>query len=528
MLPVLAEAGCRVTGVDLSEGMIRRAPGPPAVEPCGGRTSPPSRSPDGSSDGWFSWYSTIHVPDDRLGRVLTEGHRVLRPETATRSWRSRSARARATSGRGDRRLGHDVELVRHDRTPDAVAAELRAAGFTEVALLVREARRRRMHRPGRARRPFRGVARRDSGSGRRHPSTRWAARAAGRGSPTAQRAGWASRPARRSLGSCNAESPWRCGCEHPARAVERDPAGRLLAHRHRGRRGPHPARGRPPGGRPRRPRRRRVRVVVSDDGLLLTNAHVVARAGTGARTSATGRRATSTWSAPTRCRTSPWCAPAAATPPPAVLGDAAGLAVGQLVVAVGNPLGLAGSVTAGVVSGLGRSLPTRDGRTARVVEDVIQTDAALNPGNSGGALADSASRVVGINTAVAGWGLGLAVPINDTTRRIVASLVADGRVRRAYLGLVSTPAPLPAALAERTGRRRGAAHRRRGPRLAGLPRRAQAGRPGARGRAPAGRRGAEPAAAAVRRRDRPGAADDRPPAGRHGRRRHLPTELTGG
>jgi S1-C subfamily serine protease len=118
-------------------------------------------------------------------------------------------------------------------------------------------------------------------------------------------------------------------------------------------------------------------------------------------------------------------------------------------------LGLAGSVTAGVVSGLGRSLPTRDGRTARVVEDVIQTDAALNPGNSGGALADSSSRVVGINTAVAGWGLGLAVPINDTSRRIIGSLVSHGRVRRAYLGLVSTPGPLPAHLAERTGRRRG-------------------------------------------------------------------------
>lgn len=105
------------------------------------------------------------------------------------------------------------------------------------------------------------------------------------------------------------------------------------------------------------------------------------------------------------------------TPEPAVLGDAGSLKVGQLVVAVGNPLGLAGSVTAGVVSGLGRSLPTRDGRTARVVEDVIQTDAALDPGSSGGALADSSSRVVGINTAVAGWGLGLAVPINDTSRR---------------------------------------------------------------------------------------------------------------
>jgi S1-C subfamily serine protease len=196
-------------------------------------------------------------------------------------------------------------------------------------------------------------------------------------------------------------------------------------------------------------------VVFTGDGLLLTNAHVVARAARGVAVFSDGSEATVdvvgadplSDLAVLRARTG--------TPPPAVLGDAASLRVGQLVVAVGNPLGLTGSVTAGVVSGLGRSLPTRDGRTARVVEDVIQTDAALNPGNSGGALADSSSHVVGINTAVAGWGLGLAVPINDTTRRIIGSLVADGRVRRAYLGLVSTPAPLPAALAERTGRRRG-------------------------------------------------------------------------
>ncbi|MGY1805234.1 S1C family serine protease [Blastococcus sp. SYSU D00922] len=196
-------------------------------------------------------------------------------------------------------------------------------------------------------------------------------------------------------------------------------------------------------------------VVVSDDGLLLTNAHVVGRAtrglavfsdGTESDVDVVGADPLSDL-AVVRARD--------ATPPPAELGDARDLRVGQLVVAVGNPLGLSGSVTAGVVSGLGRSLPTRDGRTARVVEDVIQTDAALNPGNSGGALADSSSRVVGINTAVAGWGLGLAIPVNDTSRRIVGALVADGRVRRAYLGLVSTPAPLPAPLAERTGRRRG-------------------------------------------------------------------------
>jgi S1-C subfamily serine protease len=196
-------------------------------------------------------------------------------------------------------------------------------------------------------------------------------------------------------------------------------------------------------------------VVVTDDGLLLTNAHVVSNAGRGRAVFSDGTEAAVdvigadplSDLAVVRARTG--------TPPAATLGDAGTLRVGQLVVAVGNPLGLAGSVTAGVVSGLGRSLPTREGRTARVVEDVIQTDAALNPGNSGGALADSSSRVVGINTAVAGWGLGLAVPINDTTRRIIGTLVSEGRVRRAYLGLVSTPAPLPGPLAERTGRRMG-------------------------------------------------------------------------
>jgi S1-C subfamily serine protease len=139
------------------------------------------------------------------------------------------------------------------------------------------------------------------------------------------------------------------------------------------------------------------------------------------------------------------------TPEPAVLGEADKLVVGQLVVAVGNPLGLAGSVTAGVVSALGRSLPARD----RVIEDVIQTDAALNPGNSGGALADANARVVGINTAVAGVGLGMAVPVNDTTRRIISALMSDGRVRRTYLGLAMTPGPVPAPWRERLGRTTG-------------------------------------------------------------------------
>ncbi|WP_369141107.1 S1C family serine protease [Modestobacter versicolor] len=196
-------------------------------------------------------------------------------------------------------------------------------------------------------------------------------------------------------------------------------------------------------------------VLVSDDGLLLTNAHVVARATGGRAVFSDGSEAPVEVVGADPLSDLAVVRARGATPPPAVLGDAATLQVGQLVVAVGNPFGLAGSVTAGVVSALGRSLPTRDGRAARVVEDVIQTDAALNPGNSGGALADSRSRVVGINTAVAGWGLGLAVPVNDTTRRIVETLLRDGRVRRAYLGLVSSPVPLPAELAARTGRRRG-------------------------------------------------------------------------
>lgn len=141
-------------------------------------------------------------------------------------------------------------------------------------------------------------------------------------------------------------------------------------------------------------------------------------------------------------------------PEPPELGDADTLLVGSLVVAVGSPLGLEGSVTAGVVSALGRSIPARGRTASRLIEDVIQTDAALNPGNSGGALADSRGRVVGINTAVAGFGLGLAVPINATTRRILDSLRLDGRVRRAYLGLVSVPTPLEARWAARTGSRR--------------------------------------------------------------------------
>jgi serine protease Do len=137
---------------------------------------------------------------------------------------------------------------------------------------------------------------------------------------------------------------------------------------------------------------------------------------------------------------------------PAGLGDADSLRVGQLVVAIGSPMGLAGTVTAGVVSALGRSLPTRSGSAGRLVENVIQTDAALNPGNSGGALADGLGRVVGINTAVAGIGLGLAVPINEATRKIISALMSEGRVRRAYIGIVGGSRPLPPRVASQVGR----------------------------------------------------------------------------
>jgi S1-C subfamily serine protease len=196
-------------------------------------------------------------------------------------------------------------------------------------------------------------------------------------------------------------------------------------------------------------------VVFTGDGFLLTNAHVVGSASAG--TAAFSDGSTSPFRVVGADPLSDLAVlrTAGPTPPPAELGEADDLVVGQLVVAVGNPLGLAGSVTAGVVSALGRSLPTRSGTAARLVEDVIQTDAALNPGNSGGALADSHARVVGINTAVAGLGVGLAVPVNATTRRIISALMRHGRVRRAYLGLVSAPAPLPAVLAERVGRTTG-------------------------------------------------------------------------
>lgn len=196
-------------------------------------------------------------------------------------------------------------------------------------------------------------------------------------------------------------------------------------------------------------------VTFTNDGFLLTNAHVVAGATTGSAAFADGVDTPFDVVGADALSDLAVVRVHRAGAPAAPLGDADNLRIGQLVVAVGNPMGLAGSVTAGVVSGLGRSLPARDGRRVRVIDNVIQTDAALNPGNSGGALADSAGQVVGINTAVAGYGLGLAVPINETTRSIIGELVATGRVRRAWLGVAGLPVPLPPNLAARLGQKQG-------------------------------------------------------------------------
>jgi serine protease Do len=194
-------------------------------------------------------------------------------------------------------------------------------------------------------------------------------------------------------------------------------------------------------------------VVLTPDGFLLTSAHVVAGPGRQGKAAFTDGREFGFEVVGSDPLSDLAVLRAEATDlAPASLGDADALKVGQLVVAIGNPHGFAGSVTAGVVSALGRSLPARSGRAVRFIDNVIQTDAALNPGNSGGALVTSTGHVVGINTAVAGVGLGLAVPINAATRRIVGQLMSDGRVRRAYVGIAGGPRPLPPAARVRYGR----------------------------------------------------------------------------
>ena len=198
-------------------------------------------------------------------------------------------------------------------------------------------------------------------------------------------------------------------------------------------------------------------VVLTHDGFILTSAHVVAGPASGGRAAFTDGRELR-FSVVGRDPLSDLAIIRADDGglTPAELGDADELRVGQLVVAIGNPHGLEGSITAGVVSALGRALPASAGRrAARVIENVIQTDAALNPGSSGGALADGRGRVVGVNTALAGIGLGLAVPINGATRRIVGALMSEGRVRRAFLGVAGGPRPLPPRARVRWGDRAG-------------------------------------------------------------------------
>jgi S1-C subfamily serine protease len=193
-------------------------------------------------------------------------------------------------------------------------------------------------------------------------------------------------------------------------------------------------------------------VVISSDGFLVTSAHVVEGARRVRASFVDGSEYSAEVIGSDPLSDLAVLRAGAGRLVPVELGDASQLRVGQLVVAVGNPRGFEASVSAGVVSALGRSLPTWAGR---VVDNVIQTDAALNPGSSGGALADGSARVVGINTAVAGVGLGLAVPVNDTTRTIVAALMNDGRFRRAYLGIGGGSRPLPPRLARELGQLRG-------------------------------------------------------------------------
>ena len=197
-------------------------------------------------------------------------------------------------------------------------------------------------------------------------------------------------------------------------------------------------------------------VAISADGFLVTSAHVVAGATRGSAAFSDGSEyEVELVGADPLSDLAVIRAKSVGQLAPAVIGDADVLRVGQLVVAIGNPMGFAGSVTAGVVSALGRSLPTSDGTTQRIVDNVIQTDAALNPGNSGGALADNRARLVGINTAVAGFGLGLAVPLNTTTKLIIGALIREGRVRRGYLGIAGGTKPLPPAAADRLARKAG-------------------------------------------------------------------------
>jgi S1-C subfamily serine protease len=200
-------------------------------------------------------------------------------------------------------------------------------------------------------------------------------------------------------------------------------------------------------------------VLISSDGLLVTSAHVVHGSTRGTAAFTTGDEAPFEVVGTDGLSDLAVLRVAGSGYQPARLGDASRLRVGQLVVAIGNPLGFEGSVSAGVVSALGRSLIASAGPGNRLLGDVIQTDAALHPGNSGGALANSSAEVIGINTALVGpmvgQGLGMAVPVNETTRTVIGTLASGRSVRRAYLGIGGGPRLLPPPVAVGSGFSRG-------------------------------------------------------------------------
>jgi S1-C subfamily serine protease len=191
-------------------------------------------------------------------------------------------------------------------------------------------------------------------------------------------------------------------------------------------------------------------VLFAPDGYLLTNSHVVAGAARVSASLTDGRRFSAEIIGDDPATDLAVLRLGGAGLPHAAFGSSSRLKVGQLVVAIGNPLGYQATVTAGIVSALGRSLRSS---TGRLIESVIQTDAPLNPGNSGGPLVDGAGRVVGINTAMVGGAQGLCFAIGiDTAADVTARLMRDGRVRRARLGVGGQTIGLDARLARRLDR----------------------------------------------------------------------------
>src|SRR5437762_834763 len=206
----------------------------------------------------------------------------------------------------------------------------------------------------------------------------------------------------------------------------------------------------PAGARaPRRDRSGGSGVIVAPDGYALTNAHVVDGAREVAVTLHTGAEMTAAVVGIDSATDLAVIRIFGSGLPAAELAETDSLRVGQLVIAIGDPLGFHSTVTTGVVSALGRSLSARDGR---LIENVIQTDAALNPGNSGGPLVDTHAKVVGINTAIIPTAQGICFAIPAATARMVAGmLIRDGRVRRAYLGIGGAATPIGRQLANELG-----------------------------------------------------------------------------